>query len=484
MLQIIKDHCLRSRIRRIPAPFSGLLLCASAWLFPACTHTPAPSSYAARQPHVFTPYTVSEPRSHQNEEDLLTKSQLALLDPPNTMSLVGRAVESHRRAIEDEQRIREQALRKSSRKGGGRKLGKSPKAISPWESTDVPFRAVQADLSGLGLDCQGGYAGTNGMDTRLKSVLLQKNCLPKADGSSMKFASRSKAGIRFSGIKGNLWDVARKGLVLNAIDNDRLNAFLGYLRQKPETIDFLMGRAEPYLKYLLGELKSQGLPADLILVPMVESAFQTTAVSPKQAAGIWQFIASTGQQYGLKVSETYDGRYDTHLATQAALKYLSYLNGLFEGDWPLTLAAYNAGEGTVGRAISANRAAGGRGSFWELSLPEETRNYVLKIVALSRIVADPSGNGFSPRDAQASEGLTRVEINSGIKVQDLIVRSKMAAGEFFKLNPHVRPDVPIPPEAHNFMLPSNNAELLAGIPPATSRIPVMSQPVKSRAKRG
>ena len=446
----------------------------------ACSHTPAPTSYAARQPHVFTPYRVVEAQAKENEEDQLTRIQLALLDPPNAMSLVDRAVESHRRAIEDEQRLRELASRKPIRTTKGRKGGKvaSP---SPWESSDDNSKALQADLTGLGLNCDSGYAGGNGVSPRLKSVLLQKSCLSSGNGARGA-PVRSRGGVRFSGIQGNLWDVARKGLVLHDIDNERLHAFLAYLRQKPATIDFLMGRAEPYLKYLLGELKAQGLPADLILVPMVESAYQTTAVSPKQAAGLWQFVPSTGQQYGLRLSETYDGRYDTHLATQAALRYLSYLNGLFDGDWPLALAAYNAGEGTVTRAITANRAAGGRGTFWELSLPEETRNYVLKIVALARIVADPSGSGFAPRNAQAGSSLTRVETPANVRVQDLIARAGMTPVDFFRLNPHVRPDVAPPPEAHHFMLPADKAELLASGSSGTGTLPGKAN--KPKAKRG
>jgi len=315
------------------------------------------------------------------DEDQLTRLQLALLDPPNTMSMVGRAVESHRRAIEEEQRLRDLASRQV-RPGKGKKSGKalgSPGSLA--QKSAIPI--YQADLSGLGISCGSGYSGDKFSESHLKSVMLQKSCLSPSDGRT---AGRGpKVGVRLSGVHGNLWDGVRTGLVLNTIEHEKVRTFLEYLRQKPATIDFLMGRAEPYLHYLLGELKRAGLPTDLILVPMVESAYQTTAVSPKQAAGLWQFVASTGQQYGLRLSETYDGRYDTHLSTQAALRYLGYLNQLFDGDWTLALAAYNAGEGTVNRAIQANRGWGA-GTFWELSLPQETQNYVLKIITLSRIV--------------------------------------------------------------------------------------------------
>lgn len=422
----------------------------------ACARQPAPSSYAASQPHAYTPYRVQGTNNGAaSEEDQLSRMQLAMLDPPNSMSLVDRAVESHRRTIEEEQRLRDIAAQKGRLKRG---IPGKPIAPSPWGGAGDSSRALQADLSDMGIDCSKGYAGGNYPGAGMKSVVMQKNCL--SPGNARRTSPRNRTQVRLSGIPGNLWDTARSALVLNGIENERLSQFLDYLRQKPGTIDFLMGRAEPYLQYLLGELKNQGLPADLILVPMVESAYQTTAVSPKQAAGLWQFVASTGQQYGLRVGESYDGRYDTHLATQAALRYLSYLNSLFGGDWTLALAAYNAGEGTVSRAIQANRLAGGRGTFWELSLPEETRNYVLKIVALSRIVADPSGNGFTVRNAQAQSGLARVELRPDLRIQDLMTKTSMSPQDFYRLNPHVRPDVLPPPEARNFMLPMEKVQFL------------------------
>ena len=441
-------------LNRIPA---SLILLLASGLLASCTHAPAPSSYAASRPHVYTPYSGATATQASNDEDQLTRLQLALLDPPNTMSMVGRAVESHRRAIEEEQRLRDFASRQI-RPGKGKK-GSKPLGAPGSLAQKSGGAVYQADLSGLGISCGTGYTGDKFSEPHLKSVMMQKSCLSPGDGRG---AGRgTKSTVRLSGINGNLWDGVRTGLVLHTVEHERIKAFLDYLRQKPATVDFLMGRAEPYLHYLLGELKREGLPADLILVPMVESAYQTTAVSPKQAAGLWQFVPSTGQQYGLRLSETYDGRYDTHLSTQAALRYLGYLNELFGGDWSLALAAYNAGEGTVNRAIQANRAAGGRGTFWELSLPQETQNYVLKIITLSHIVADPLGNGFTPRNAQSNGSLTLVELRPGLKMLDLIEKTGISSGEFFKLNPHVRPDVIPPPEARTFMLPADKVQVLS-----------------------
>lgn len=437
-----------------------LTVCLFSGLLVSCAQVPAPSSYAASHPHVYTPYSGASAGQAANEEDQLTRLQLALLDPPNTMSMVGRAVESHRRAIEEEQRLRDLAAQPHFRYGKGKKSGKSLGAPAGSATSKSGPQVLQADLSGLGITCGSGYTGDKFVDPSVKSVMLQKNCLSAGDGRSGLVRS-NKSTIRLSGIQGNLWDVVRSGLILHTIEHERIKAFLEYLRQKPGTVDFLMGRAEPYLQYLVGELRRQGLPTDLILVPMVESAYQTTAVSPKQAAGLWQFVPSTGQQYGLRLSDTYDGRYDTHQATQAAIRYLTYLYDLFGGDWTLALAAYNAGEGTINRAMQANRAAGGHGTFWELSLPQETQNYVLKIITLSHILADPNGNGFIPRNAQSNGSLTLVELRPGLRMADLIEKTGISSVEFFKLNPHVRPDVSPPADVRNFMLPVEKVQVLS-----------------------
>ena len=256
------------------------------------------------------------------------------------------------------------------------------------------------------------------------------------------------------------WETVRRNLILTGIDHERVVAQLEQMRSRPGSVDSLLKRAEPYLQYLLEEIGRQGLPAELLMVPLVESAFQTSALSPKQAAGIWQFIPTTGQRYGLQLSETFDGRYDTHAATQAALKYLKHLNKLFNGDWLLAFAGYNAGEGAVQRAIDASKRAGLSGSFWDLDLPAETEAYVVKIVALSRIVADPAAYGMKPRRAIDLPSLTRVEAAPEVKIPDLIAGAGIPPEEFYKLNPAFKPDVEPPASAHNFLLPPNHAEAL------------------------
>lgn len=271
----------------------------------------------------------------------------------------------------------------------------------------------------------------------------------------------SKTSGRKARGHGDHWDTVRGRLVLAGVEHELVDAQIERLRSHPGAVNFLMKRAEPYLQYLLEEINRQGLPTDLILVPMVESAFETTALSPKQAAGLWQFIPSTGQAYGLQVDETYDGRYDVHASTQAALKYLKHLNRLFNGDWMLAFAAYNAGEGAVQRAVEASRKAGEEGTFWDLSLPAETQAYVLKILSLARVIADPESHGLKPHKAPAQPSLARVEVGPGVRIPELIASSGIVAEDFYRLNPAFKPDVEPPARTHNVLIPMDKAETLA-----------------------
>lgn len=146
--------------------------------------------------------------------------------------------------------------------------------------------------------------------------------------------------------------------------------------------------AKPYIYHIVEQLEQRGMPSELALLPMIESAFQPKATSPKGAAGLWQFMPATGRQYGLKWKKGYDERRDLVASTRAALDYLEFLYDEFD-DWMLALAAYNSGEATVHRAIKKNQRAGKSTSFWSLPLPEETKNYVPKLLALAEVVKNP-----------------------------------------------------------------------------------------------
>ncbi|CZF84105.1 lytic transglycosylase domain-containing protein [Grimontia marina] len=133
---------------------------------------------------------------------------------------------------------------------------------------------------------------------------------------------------------------------------------------------------------ILNRLKAYHLPQSFVLVPMLESSFNPNAVSPASATGLWQLMPATAERFGLSVSPNHDQRFDVSASTDAALAYLSFLHKKFKGDLSLTLAAYNAGEGRVSRAIKH----AGNSRFTALTLPSETHQYVSRFYALSKLV--------------------------------------------------------------------------------------------------
>ncbi len=283
--------------------------------------------------------------------------------------------------------------------------------------------------------------------------------------------------LSIKSLQDGIWDRMRKRLMLTAIEHESVRAEVDKIRRSPGAVNFLSKRAEPFLFYIVDEIERRGLPMDLAMVPMVESAFDANAISPKDAAGIWQIIPGTAVENGLKLAAGYDGRYDVYASTKAALKHLSRLQGLFGGDWLLALAAYNAGEGAVQRAIQANQKAGRGTEFWQLDLPAETKAYVPKILALSRVVADPDAHGLKLRKISPLPYLARVEVNSSAPLAQAVASTGMNWEEFNGLNPAFKPDVtPSPP--FNVLLPLEKAQVLAANLPGAKLMAVRKYVVK------
>ncbi|CAG7857355.1 partial membrane-bound lytic murein transglycosylase D, partial [biofilm metagenome] len=227
-------------------------------------------------------------------------------------------------------------------------------------------------------------------------------------------------------------------------------------------------RARPYLYHIVDALAKYGLPMDLALLPIVESAYQPTALSTASAAGIWQFIPSTGREFGLKQSVDYDERLHIMAETQAAVRFLSGLRDHYGGDWWLALAAYNAGQGTVDTAINRNREAGLGRDFWSLDLPAETMDYVPRLLALSSIFRNVGASGLKLRPLKNEPYFIKVNIDREIEInhlanKDLSAIAKLAsfdAEEFGFLNAaYLKPTLPMG-QSLSFLLPIRNANLL------------------------
>ncbi|MFM7658203.1 MAG: transglycosylase SLT domain-containing protein, partial [Burkholderiaceae bacterium] len=194
----------------------------------------------------------------------------------------------------------------------------------------------------------------------------------------------------------DVWDRIRRGFAIPDLNNPLVANHVTWYSSRPDYIQRTTQRASRYLFHVVQELERRNMPMELALLPFIESAFNPQAYSSAKAAGMWQFIPSTGRDYNLKQNIFKDERRDVVASTDAALNYLQKLYGMF-GDWQLALAAYNWGEGSVSRAIAKAQAAGREIDYNSLSayMPAETRNYYPKLQAVKNLVSMPAQYGLT-----------------------------------------------------------------------------------------
>ncbi len=188
----------------------------------------------------------------------------------------------------------------------------------------------------------------------------------------------------------DLLDVLRGDFALSYEQNRRIEAQRDWYVRHPDYLNRVFTRSQRYMPHIRAELERRGLPPELALLPIVESAYDPFAYSHGRAAGLWQMIPGTARRFGIKQNWWYDGRRDIVDSTRAALDYLEYLHELNDGDWLNAIASYNSGEGNVLRTVRRNKQAGKPTDFWNLSVPKETSSYVPKLLALVDIVRDPA----------------------------------------------------------------------------------------------
>ncbi len=229
---------------------------------------------------------------------------------------------------------------------------------------------------------------------------------------------------------------------------------------RPDYMARVLKRAQPWIYFIAGELDKRGMPAELALLPIVESAYDPFAYSRGRAMGTWQFIASTGRRYGLKQNWWYDGRRDVWAATHAALDYLTHLHEKFEGDWLLALAGYNSGENRVAREVRKNLAKGRPGDFWNLSLPRETRGYVPKLLGLTCLFRDPEKYDFQFPSTMDAPVIAAVDLDLQADLVLISQFSGVAIDVIFSLNPGYNRWATSPDGPNRVILPIEGAEKL------------------------
>ncbi|SMF93982.1 membrane-bound lytic murein transglycosylase D [Methylomagnum ishizawai] len=233
----------------------------------------------------------------------------------------------------------------------------------------------------------------------------------------------------------NLWERLFDLYDLPPIEHEEIDREFSWFLNHPTYIQRVQQRAEPFLYSIVRQVEKHDIPGEIALLPVIESAFQPHVVSPANAAGIWQFIPSTGRMYGLKQSRYYDGRRDVYASTRAAIKYLKKLHKDFNGDWLLAIAAYNCGEGAVGRAVQRNANRGLPTDFWSLDLPQETRTYVPRLLAVSKIFVEADQHGIDLRAIPNQAQYKAVKLNQPLDLALAADAADMSLDQLFALNP-------------------------------------------------
>jgi len=256
----------------------------------------------------------------------------------------------------------------------------------------------------------------------------------------------------------DLWARIRSGYAIPDIDNALVAKHVQWYASRPDYLTRTSSRASLYLYHVVQELEKRGMPTELALLPVIESAFNPQALSTADAAGIWQFVPGTGRDFNLQQNMFKDERRGVLASTDAALTYLQRLYTMF-GDWQLALAAYNWGEGNVQKAIQKNRALGKPTDFESLSelMPAETRNYVPKLQAVKNIIANPAQYGVSLPTIDNTPYFVAVDKTSDIDLAVAAQLAEMSVDEFKALNPQFKKPV-ITGESTKILLPKENAE--------------------------
>lgn len=267
----------------------------------------------------------------------------------------------------------------------------------------------------------------------------------------------------------NLWQAIINDFELNASPNKRIESQRQWLKKRPRYLRSASKNARPYLHYISTQLTTHGLPAEFALLPIVESAYKPLAHSSGKAAGLWQFIPSTGKSMGLNQNWWYDGRLDVISSTRAAISYLSRLHRQFDNDWLLALAAYNAGEGTVRKAIRRNKRAGKSLDFWSLQLPKETKIYVPRLLAIASVLQEKNAITHYLTPISNTAFFNIVDIGSQLELARAAELAGITLAQVQQLNSGFKRWTTAPQGPHRLLLPVTTVnafnETLAALAP-------------------
>ncbi|GHE19496.1 transglycosylase SLT domain-containing protein [Halomonas urumqiensis] len=253
--------------------------------------------------------------------------------------------------------------------------------------------------------------------------------------------------------------------------NERVQHWIDHYRESPQNIVEITERARPWLAWITEKIEARDLPGEIALIPFIESSFDPTARSHRGAAGLWQFMPGTGDALGLHRHQGFDGRLDVVASTRAALDYIELqADQWYEGDIQLSLAAYNAGAGTVNRARNAAISRGESGDYWSLNLPSETMNYLPKLKAIAAIIDSPDEYQVALPDIEDAPAFAKIPVERPVSLSDVARLSGTSPTVLAELNPALTSGTAYPSRTTVLLVPAEHEErLMARLSNATER---------------
>lgn len=251
----------------------------------------------------------------------------------------------------------------------------------------------------------------------------------------------------------DVWQRIRLGLAFDVPDQKLVNQYRDWYLKNPLHLERVSERATPFMYLIVEEIEKRGLPIELALLPIVESAFDPFAYSHGAASGLWQFTSPMARHFGLEMNWWYDGRRDVPAATVAALDMLEYLYKKTDGNWLYAIAAYNTGEGRVINAAKLNKRDGKPTDFWSLGLPTETRRYVPQLLALADVIQHADEYGIKLAPIQNKPNIEVIDTGSQIDLALAAGFAGMTTSELHRLNPGYNRWATAPNGPHNIVLP-------------------------------
>lgn len=318
----------------------------------------------------------------------------------------------------------------------------------------------QQSTSHIAIDKDGAVVAHKLDKDGAKIAIAKKSPTEKKEVTKVAVAEKAAVPKKQSVPKSesdSIWKRMFSLYALPKVKNARIDEEIEKFLKHPSHLVRVQKRAEPYLRLVMDEIEAKKLPGEFALLPIVESAYRANVSSPASAAGLWQFIPSTGRSFGLKQNWWYDGRRDVYSSTQAATRYLKQLNKRVDGDWFLALASYNVGLGNVRKAIRKNEQEELETDYWSLDLPKETMQYVPKLLALAEIFANAEKYKLPLQPIPDKPFFKVVNIKSQLDLKKAARLAGMSFKDMFILNPAFKRVVTAPDGPHRLLVKTDKA---------------------------